>query len=236
MAESIQKELDFIEQAINNLEQALPQILGMATHKEGIENVIGAADSMKEIAFDKYMKPLAMTLKIISNSQSSGLRTTAFQSFLVDILEMLVKIQNQIKTSGLPKTTDAADLQSAGEFLMRYADRITNRYKINVNFEDDYEAKAIRAFMVVKELAESCRFLNLSPDLTINSTPNLDSGLEIEVLTQENAEELHRITGSVLEVKSVQIFTETMNQQVLMLDPPHIPGSFDTKVEEFLKN
>lgn len=236
MTESIQKELDFIEQAINNLEQALPQILGMATHKEGIENVIGAADSMKEIAFDKYMKPLAMTLKIISNSQSSGLRTTAFQSFLVDILEMLVKIQNQIKTSGLPKTTDAADLQSAGEFLMRYADRITNRYKINVNFEDDYEAKAIRAFMVVKELAESCRFLNLSPDLTINSTPNLDSGLEIEVLTQENAEELHRITGSVLEVKSVQIFTETMNQQVLMLDPPHIPGSFDTKVEEFLKN
>ncbi len=236
MAESIQTELDHIGKAIDHLEQALPQIIGMATHLEGIGNVIGAADAMKEIAFDKYMKPLAMTLKIISNSQSSGLRTTAFQSFLIDILEMLVKIQNQINTSGIPQTTDAADLQLAGEFLMRYADRVTNRYKINVNFEDDYEAKAIRAFMVVKELAEACRFLNLSPDLTINSTPNLDGGLEIEVLTQETAEELHRITGSVLEVKSVQIFTETMNQQVLMLDPPHIPGSFDTKIEEFLKS
>lgn len=236
MAESTQTELNYIGQAIDYLEQALPQIIGMATHLEGIGNVIGAADAMKEIAFDKYMKPLAMTLKIISNSQSSGLRTTAFQSFLIDILEMLVKIQNQINTSGIPQTTDAADLQLAGEFLMRYADRVTNRYKINVNFEDDYEAKAIRAFMVVKELSEACRFLNLAPDLTINSTPNLDSGLEIEVLTQETAEELHRITGSVLEVKSVQIFTETMNQQVLMLDPPHIPGSFDTKIEEFLKS
>jgi hypothetical protein len=75
----------------------------------------------------------------------------------------------------------------------------------------------------------------MTPDLTINSTPNLDGGLEIDVLTQETAEELHRLTGTVLEVKSVQIFTETMNQQVLMLDPPHIPGSYDSKVEEFLQ-
>ena len=69
----------------------------------------------------------------------------------------------------------------------------------------------------------------------MNSTPSLDSGIEIDVLTQESAEELHRLTGSVLEVKAVQIFTETMNLQVLMLDPPQIPGSFDSKVEEFLK-
>ncbi|MHA2277906.1 MAG: hypothetical protein ACXAC2_19160 [Candidatus Kariarchaeaceae archaeon] len=235
MAESIQKELDQIEQAINHLEQALPQVIGVSTHNEGIENVIAAANAMKEITFDPDMKGLAMTLKVLSNSASSGLKTTIYQSYLMEILEMLVSIKEDIQEDGLPKITESLNLKNVGEFLMRYADRVTNRYKISVTFEPDYEAKAIRAFMVVKELAEACRFLNMSPDLTINSTPNLDGGLEIDVLTQETAEELHRLTGSVLEVKNVQIFTETMNQQVLMLDPPHIPASYDSKVEEFLQ-
>ena len=235
MTESIQKELEHVEQAINYLEQALPQVIGISTHAEGLENVVNAANAMKEITFDKNMKSLAMTLKVLSNSTSSSLRTTVYQSFLMDILEMLAKIKEGGQSTALPEVTEALDLQGIGQFLIRYAERVTNRYRINVSFEPDYEAKAIRAFMVVKELAEACRFLNMSPDLTINSTPNLDSGIEIDVLTQESAEELHRITGSVLEVKSVQIFTETMNLQVLMLDPPHIPGSFDSKVEEFLK-
>ncbi|MFV2014410.1 MAG: hypothetical protein ACC656_03200 [Candidatus Heimdallarchaeota archaeon] len=235
MTESIQKELEHVEQAINYLEQALPQVIGISTHAEGLENVVNAANGMKEITFDKNMKSLAMTLKVLSNSTSSSLRTTVYQSFLMDILEMLAKIKEGGQSTALPSVTEALDLQGIGQFLIRYAERVTNRYRINVSFEPDYEAKAIRAFMVVKELAEACRFLNMSPDLTINSTPNLDSGIEIDVLTQESAEELHRLTGSVLEVKSVQIFTETMNLQVLMLDPPHIPGSFDSKVEEFLK-
>lgn len=235
MADSTQQDLGHIEQAINHLEQALPQVIGVSTHNEGIENVVSAANSMKEITFDKNMKSLAMTLKVLSNSASSGLRTTIYQSFLMDILEMLMSIKEDLQENEIPQSTESLNLKNNGDFLMRYAERVTNRYKINVIFEPDYEAKAIRAFMVVKELAEACRFLNMSPDLTINSTPNLDAGLEIDVLTQETAEELHRLTGSVLEVKSVQIFTETMNQQVLMLDPPHVPASFDSKIEEFLK-
>lgn len=234
MAESIQSELDNIETGITHLEQALPQIVSMKTHLEGVEQVLKAADALKEIQCDPNFKTLATTLKILSSGASSVLSTTVYQFFLTDILEMLVTIKGQIIASGLPETTQAAELQSAGEFLIKFASRVTNRFKITVTFSPDYEAKAIRAFMVVKELAEVCRFLSMAPDLTQNSTPNLDRGLEIDVFSQENAEELHRITGSVLEVSSVTIFTETMNQQVLMLDPPHIPDSFDSKIESFL--
>jgi hypothetical protein len=146
MAESAHPELKHIEIAINHLEQALPQVIGESTHKEGIENVIVAANAMKEITFDQEMKPLAMTVKVLSSSASSGLKTTIYQSYLIEILEMLVSIKEDIMEDGPPKITESLNLRNVGEFLMRYADRVTNRYKINVIFESDYEAKAIRAF------------------------------------------------------------------------------------------
>ena len=46
MAASTQQDLGHIEQAINHLEQALPQVIGVSTHNEGIENVINAANAM----------------------------------------------------------------------------------------------------------------------------------------------------------------------------------------------
>ena len=229
-----EEDLAYIEAGINHLEQALPQIISMKTHKDGVAHVLEAATSIKEISLDPNFKTLGTSLKILSSGGSSALRTTIYQFFLTDLLEMLVELKTQINSAGIPSETRVEELKLACEYLIKYATRVTNRFKINVTFSPDYEAKAIRAFMVVKELSEVCRFLNMSPDLTMNATPNLDSGFEIDLMSQENAEELHRRVGSVLEVNSVTVFTETMNQQVMMLDPPQIPESFDNKVEEFL--
>lgn len=234
MAESIQKELDLIKQAISLLEAALPQILTRDQHNDGLSVILEATDIIKEISFDKNLKSLALTIKILSGGASTILQTVTYQAFILDILEMLVKIAKSIETHGPPKSTDADKLQTVGEFLIRLAGRATNRYKINVIFEPDYEAKAIRAFMVLKELNEVVRFLNVEPDISVNQKANLNNGLELDVLSQETPEELHRIAGSVLEVQNVQLFTETKPQYVMILDPPYSPGSFDSKMNEFL--
>jgi hypothetical protein len=88
--------------------------------------------------------------------------------------------------------------------------------------------------MVIKELSGVVRFLNMSPDIAENSNANLESGLEIDCLSQETPEELHRLAGSVLEVQNVQIFMETRPQAINSLDPPSHPESFDTKIFNFL--
>ncbi|MHA2250127.1 MAG: hypothetical protein ACXAD7_07185 [Candidatus Kariarchaeaceae archaeon] len=234
MSESIQHELDLIKQAISLLEVALPQIVTREQHNTGIEQILKASEIIKEVSLDKDLKSLAVTLKILSGGGSTMLQTVFFQSYILDILEMLTKVISDFETHGPPITTDASMHQAAGEFLIRLAGRITNRYKMNVLFEPDYEAKGIRAFMVLKELHEVVRFLTVNPDISINQNANLDNGLEIDLLSQDPPEELHRIAGSVLEVKNVQIFTETKPQYVSFLDPPFSPGSFDSKMTEFL--
>ncbi len=234
MAESNQQELELVNQAISLLESALPQIVTGSQHTEAIEQILQVCGIFKELEFDENLKSLGVTLKILSSGQSQILGTVTYQAFILDILELLTKIVDNNETQGLPENTESTKLQTIGEFLIRLAGRATNRYKLNVHFEPDYEAKGIRAFMVLKELNECVRFLNVNPDISINQSANLDSGLEIDVLSQENPDELYKIAGSILEVKNVQIFTETKPQFVTMLDPPFSPGSFDSKMNEFL--
>jgi hypothetical protein len=234
MSELIQKDLDLINRVISLLEEALPQIVTRDQHYEGIEKVLEVSEVLKEVGIEKDIKSLAVTLKILSGGQSTILHSVSYQAFLLEILEMLTKLAAEYEVGDLLKETEAGKLQSAGEFLIRLAGRVTNRYKINVYFEPEYEAKGIRAFMVLKELHESVRFLNVNPDISVNQQANLDNGLELDILSQESPEELHRMVGSVLEVKNVQLFTETKPQYVMMLDPPFSPGSFDSKMTEFL--
>jgi len=234
MAESIQHELDLLEKAISELEQALPQIIASSSHDEGIERVDNAITHLKNISFDSAFPELAEALNKLNKEATISMLTDIYQAFLTTILEMLVEITDGIKNYGLPKSTNAGRLVATAEFLINYCGRVMNRYKINVLFEPDYEAKSIRAFMVLKELSQVCRFLSMDPDLTITDNPNLESGMSIDVLSQKSPEDLHKLAGSVLEVKNVMIFTETKQLQVRMLDPPHLPTSFDGQVETYL--
>lgn len=236
MAESIQKELDLMESAIVELEQALPQIIASTTHEIGIDHVNNAVETLKGITFDPDFSVLAEVLEELNNLKTASFIVDIYQAYLTDVLEMFVSIADEVKTSGLPKETKSKDLTAAGRFLISYGNRVMNRYRIRVLFEPDYKAKAIRAFMVLKELATVCRFLNVAPDLTSENDPNLDDGLDVDVLSQKSPEELHRLASSVLEVQSIDIFTETKQMQVKMLDPPHLPSSFDDRVEEYLNN
>jgi hypothetical protein len=141
-----------------------------------------------------------------------------------------------MKNEGVPQDTEIEEMVAIGRYLIRVAGRVTNRYKIKIIFEQEYEAKALRAFMALKELSGVVRFLNVSPDVSSNQNANLENGLEVDVLSQESAEELHRIAGSVLQVENVQIFTEMRPQRVLMLDPPSHAESFDQKIQDFISN
>ncbi|MDH5401253.1 MAG: hypothetical protein OEZ01_18355 [Candidatus Heimdallarchaeota archaeon] len=234
MAESIQHNLMKLEKMITILNSALPMVIAQNQNKEGIELILQASDLVKEIEFDPSFETLGTTIRLLSAGGSSLLSTVYYQGYILDILEMLNDIYNEIQTHGIPKSTKAQEMVYAGEFLIRLVGRLTNRYKINVIFEKEYEAKAVRAFMVLNELKRVVRFLNINPDISMNSTANLENGLEIDALSQESAEELHKLAGSVLEVVNVQVFVETKPQPVFMLDPPDHPESFDRKLNTYL--
>ncbi len=236
MAESIQKELDLIHSVINALETSIPNIIFNSYHNDAIEFIRLATDYIEQISFDENMKELATTIKILNGGESPILKSVYYQSYILDILEMFSKIESHIQQKGLPSTTRALELCNVGEFLINIAARVTNRYKLKILFNPEFEAKYLRAFMLVKDLHGSCRFLSMSPDITVSPDVNLDSGLELEVLSQETPQNLHKIAGAVLDVQSVQIFVETKSVPTLLLDPPHDPNSFDNKISTFLSS
>lgn len=234
MAESIQTQIDTLEEAKSALTEAIPLLITPSRTQEGLQFVAQGADHLEKLEFDQNFSQLSTTMKILANGDSMVLGTVTFQSFVVDVLEMITSILEVAKNSELPQDTDVLKYLHVGEFLVNMAGRVTNRYKLNVLFEPEYEAKSLRAFMVVKELSNVVRFLNLAPDISENQNANLDNGLEVDCLSQASPNELHRIAGSVLEVQSVQVFRETKAQPINMLDPPSNPESFDKKIEAFL--
>lgn len=236
MTESIQDEMDIISKSISALEESLPFIVTPTQHHIAINAINETADIIKESGLDEKFASLSTTLKILNNGDSAMLSTITYQGFILELLEFLVSIRGNLEKNEEPETADLGTLLHAGEFLIRLAGRVTNRYKLRVTFEPEYEAKGIRAFMVIKELQPISRFLSLSPDLTTNQNVNLENGLEIDLLSQESGKELHKLAGSVLEVINVQIFTETRNMPLMILDPPESHSSFDIQVKTFLES
>jgi len=234
MAESIQQQIGLLETAKTSLEQAVPLLITQGRTGEGLQAIIDAAGQLEQIQADPNFSQLATNLKILANSDASILSTVTFQAFIVDILEMIVTMSEAAKDSGELQTTSVVKMNHVAEYLLRLSGRITNRYKLNVLFEPEYEAKSLRAFMVVKELSGVVKFLNIAPDISENQNANLDNGLEIDCLSQEGPEGLHKIAGSVLEVQNVQVFRETRPAPVDMLDPPTAANSFDSKIADFL--
>ena len=203
--------------------------------KQAIELIGDGIDYLEKSNVDQYFALLATTIKILNAGDSAILSSVTYQAYILDILELLAKLSEDMKQNGVPAETGIKDIQIAGEFLIRLAGRATNRYKMTVTFDPEFEAKYVRAFMVLRELRGSCRFLNLSPDITENEGANLDAGLDIEVLSQEAPGVLYKKAGSVLDVSGVQIFSETKSVPVLILDPPTTPDSFDLKISQYLQ-
>lgn len=231
----IQKELDIIQAAIGSFERAIPLIVSPSYHQQAIELIGEGIGYLEKSDVDQYFSLLSTTIKILNAGDSAILFTVTYQAYILDILELLVKLSEDMKQNGVPSETGVKDIQIAGEFLIRLAGRATNRYKMTITFDPEFEAKYVRAFMVLRELRGSCRFLNLSPDITENEGANLDAGLDIEVLSQEVPGVLYKKAGSVLDVSGVQIFSETKSVPVLILDPPTTADSFDVKISQYLQ-
>ena len=234
MAEEIKHQIDLLETTKLALENAVPLLITEGKTGEGLGYVIQAAEKIQELSFDPAFSELSTNMKILANSGSSILQTVSFQAFILDLLEMISPLLETLQNTGPPQGTDANKYLHISEYLIRLSGRVVNRYKLQINFEPEYEAKSLRAFMCVKELAGVVKFLNIAPDISENQQANLDNGLEVDCISQESADSLHKLAGSVLEVQSVQVFIETKAQPVRMLDPPSDPSSFDAKISEFL--
>ncbi len=236
MAESIQNEIDIISKVTTILERTIPVIMTPSQHKVAINAINSAMDNLQQSNLHADFASLATTVRILNNGESTVLGTIAYQGFILELLELLEGIRIQLLENGAVQNINLTDVRSAGEFLIRLSGRVTARYKIRVTFNPEYEAKSIRAFMLIKELQPFVRYLSLSPDITTNQNPNLDNGFEIDCLSMETAQSLHKIAGGVLEVINVQLFNETKNMPVMVLDPPHQENSFNSQVANFLAN
>jgi len=235
MSAQIDGVLNSVLGSIESLEQAIPYIVTPSQHGQAIQFINQAADNLQIITLDPIFKTLSTTIRILNNGESTLLKTITYQGFILEIIEELHNLYEHISKTGAPQNyTNFTNLQVAGEFLIRVGGRITNRYKLKVTFEQEYEAKGIRAFMVCKEIQPFVRFLSMNPDLTTDQSPNLNNGLEIDVLSQESPNTLHKLVSSVLEVTNVQLFTETKSIPVTILDPPSNPNSYDTNANSFL--
>jgi hypothetical protein len=230
-------------EAVSQLELVIPLFNASIPHivtpdklSEGLERIKQAIDLLNDesiISFAPNLKNLCSTLKILIAGESPFLGTITFQAYVLEILEELLTLQENIKSSKKAEY-NFSRLAVAGDFFLRLAQRMMIRYKVRIEFEPEYEAKSLRAFMVLKELKKTSRFLVVSPDLATNQNANLDDGLEVEILSQENPTNLHEMVSGVLEVKAVQIYEERKNSTVFHLDPPSLTGSEDEKYSEYL--
>lgn len=239
MAQSFSQSSTEIGKVIELLNQAIP-LISTPSKTETIENIISqVSDLMKSETLAQvspHFRPLGTTLKILMSSGSPLLTSVTFQAFLLEISETLTEVSNLLNSGGLPDPSLIQDLRTNGEFLIRLAGRILYRCKINVQFEADYDAKVLRAFMLAKDLSKVVRFLNVDPDISQQSSPNLDNGMTLEVLSQNSPQELHDLVMNVLSIESCQIFIERKEENVLYLDPPKIPGSVDDRMEKYLND
>lgn len=237
MAQSFNQSISEISKVIDLINQAIP-LVGTPSKLESVLGLVSqVTDIMKSDQLHQvspHFRPLGTTLKILTSSGSPFLSTVTFQAFLLEISETLKEVVNLLNSGGLPDPGVIQDLRTNGEFFIRMAGRMLYRYKINVKFEPDYDAKVLRAFMLAKDLSKQVRFLNVDPDISQQTNPNLDNGMTLEVLSQSSAQELYDTVMNVLSVESCQIFIERREENVLYLDPPYIPGSVDDRMDKYL--
>ena len=222
--------------SIPMLEAAIPQIVNRRENETALQRLVQVGDIFQDAKFaavDTDIPEIGALLKILANGKSPALSTSAFQIFVLEILEELVKVYQQMSSGNNPNGNFSA-IKTAGDFMLRYADRLMVRYKIRVEFEPEYEGKYLRAFQVLKELQDTARFLVVTPDISVDPQADLNSGLEIEILSQETPKTLHELVSGVLEVKAVQVFSEQKSMVVYHLDPPEVEGSFDQRYQAYL--
>ncbi len=236
---SLNQGVTVLEKIVNYIEGAIPNLVDDKNLEKGKKYLLKLSDELKDDSLpgiSNEFRVLGTTLKIILTSNSMILSNPVFHVFLLSIAET-VKESLELIVNGAPiNDEEIRQLRINGEFMITVASRLMKRYKLQVFFEKDYEAKSLRAFMLAKELSSKVRFLSVNPDISSVESPNLEKGLEFEVLSNESADKLYKIATEVLSVKSVNIFVEKSESEVVYVDPPFQEDSIDAKMESYLND
>lgn len=233
MSAELTNQLDMV---IPLLEAAIPQVINTQDNSESLQRVNKVGEMLKAQSFaalDPNLPQIGQLLIDLTANPSLFLANISFQMYLLDLLETLSQLYRDI-SAGTPSNYNFSHLLEVAYFLQRLTNRATVRYKLKIDFNPEYEGKFLRAFQALKDLQKVARFLVVNPDIASNNAANLDGGFEVEILSNENPKKLHEIASSVLEVESVQVYSEQKTVTVFHLDPPEVPGSVDQVYKEFL--
>ncbi len=237
MAMAYNQSIEELRGITNSLNAAIPLVTQPAKFEEMTDLLNEVSEGLKSENISKvspHLRPLGTSLKILVSSDSPLLHSVMFQAYLVEIVESFQEVLTLLQAGALPDPNIIQEIRTNAEFLIRLAGRMLYRYKIVINFEADYDAKSLRAFMVAKDLSKVVRFISVNPDISQQQNPNLDGGFHLEVLSQASPQQLYDIVMQVLAVESCQIFVEKQEREVVYLDPPSSPDSVDTRMEKFL--
>ncbi len=212
-------------------------VLGSADIASNVQEVFRAAHTL---ASSSAMVGLSKTsdlmkaLEQLTAQPSSVHYLPAFHGLLNEVLIYLNSLLENIKQKKLEESDDALEILAGTRFLQRIGGKVARKYRIHVMFEESYELKNIRAFMVLKELREHVQFVSLNPDLTKNQNANLNNGMELEVVSNRDAKTLHDIISGVLEVVGVKIMIEMRKSPATYYIGGYALSDQDMRVTEFV--
>ena len=182
----------------------------------------------------KNTSTLMKQLEALTSTYKQIYELPSFHALINEVMAYLQKLRANLKAGENEENLDVKPLLAGIAFLAKIAPTMAKRYKIHVLFEESYELKNIRAFMVLKDLREHVEFIKLNPDITKNQKANLNKGLEMEIVTNKSPKELHEIISSVLEVVGVKIFLEMRKVPATYFRGVFALSDQDVRVTEFV--
>ena len=227
-----------LQQSMNQiLEVQKGLVLGTIQVNQAVTGLQPMFNTLSSIANDAGLVRAQSMFTAFSNfsQQVSAIHSTfLFPALLTELIEKMQVMIEELPKQKIDTNLELESLTTTVNTLSKMGRQLAFRYKITVEFEESYELKNIRAFMVLKELRPYVTFLSVDPDLTKNQNANLSRGLHMEVLSTADPRTLHSIAGSVLEVTAVKILIETKKNPSVYLTTTFSNIAIDQRVTDFV--
>ncbi len=230
--------IEEIDQVQGILYSAYRELLfGTSEGEKKLEDIHRAAHTLASSSATVGLKNTSMLMKqleALTSTYKNIHELPSFHALINEVMGYLQKLRANLVAGESEDGLDVKSLMGGIAFIAKIAPTMARRYKIHVLFEESYELKNIRAFMVLKDLRDHVEFVKLNPDITKNQKANLNKGLEMEIVTNKSPKELHDIISSVLEVVGVKIFLEMKKVPATYFRGVFALSDQDIRVTEFV--